>query len=228
MEVPSDIYEDAMEQNHYRITRMMTRIQMHVNLGNNLKMNQWHFVKYNGIAYRIEGVLISTMRYNYMHMFPEGTYGCASCGKQNTMNHVDKCYVSAMHGLIICPTCSDPAFDHALVASLTHVTEKDIQMSSNTRCVTVFDQTMNEEELTILEHEDILNLEALTHNHNSEFIYVNNKTMGIIRTEFLARRVLRRWRAFLHRQLQSRLFKVLYHCAGLNMTTSVILSKTVV
>lgn len=224
MNVPIELYQQAMDQNRYRMERMVARMQMHVNLGCKFSFMQWNLVKHNGVAYRIEGVLISTMRYNYIHMFPEGSYECAECGMMKEMDYKRKCYGSTSHGMLVCPSCADDTFDQPLMASLTHVSEWDVKTDA---CISIINETSTEEELCMREEESMKNLEGLKDNMNSEFIYVQNKTMATIRAEFLAKRVIRKWRAHVRHQVQSKVFKILYHCVNMDMNAAVMLSKTV-
>ncbi len=224
MDVPADLMQEAMAQNRYRIERMIARMQMHVNLGCKFSFMQWNMVKYNGVAYNIEGVLISTMRYNYMHMFPEGSYECAECGNMNDMDHEHKCYASTNHGMIVCPTCADNAVDHPLMASLTHVSEWDVKTDA---CMSIFDRRMSDEELHHREEQNKKTLEGVNVNMQAEWVYLQNKKMKDIRADFLAKRVVRKWRELVRHQVRSRVFKVLYHCARMDMNSSVILSKNV-
>lgn len=218
-------YNETMEENRVRVSRLNSRIDTHRNLGCKIDITRWNFVKHNGVALRLEGVLISTMRYKYLNIYPEGRYECAECSEMHAMDWEKPCHMSAAHGMIICPECADTTMDRHLVTSLTHVDEFD--MKTDGTDPVIVDLCLSEEDLVIMEEEKQKTLAGLTENWDVEYIYLNNQRMSDIRGRFLAKRVLHRWRALIRHQVQSRVFKVLYHCADMDMNTAIVLAKSV-
>ncbi len=221
-QISPEMFAEEMQHNQQQIGWLKSRLDMHRHLGCHLSIEQWNYVKHIKHAYRVEGVLISVMRYRHMQLFPEGRYECATCGDMHDMDHERKCYASALHGMIVCPSCASPNEDRVLVAYLNLVGAFDLQTMD---CVSIIDQTLSEEELTALDDEKKKHLEKLKTMMSSEFIYLDNKRITDIRAEFLAKRVLRQWRIFMRNRLRARLFKVLYFCADMDMNASVVLSK---
>lgn len=184
----------------------------------------WRFTQHNGVAYSVQGVLISSMRYKYLKMYPHGSLECSECLSFTEIDHEHHCYVSAVHGGLVCAECADVETDRRVHAYLDGLGPTDVH---NYEKFEFFDKRLDEDELVIREEELMKMMEGMNENMSCEFVYLNNKTIEHIRAEFLAKRVIRRWRNIVAARIKERVVRVLYHCVGMDFNASLVLAKSV-
>lgn len=223
MSIPESTMADIIIQNQERMERMMNYINLHVQSGNYIAMTNWDVTKHNGIAMLLQGVLLSTIEYEYMQMYPKGAYCCAMCKNMQNMSHETHCYFHDGLSSIVCEGCHTVA-DRCVKAYVEQLQEEDIGSAEYCNFI---DMRMSAEELKIEREEKRHIISNVNQISTTEFMYMNDKTIEDIREEMLAKRVIRKMRARILQRRRMNMFRVLYSCVGLGMDASIVLAQSV-
>lgn len=218
--------EAVVAENHARMMRMLEYMQNHTARQRFMYMNKWQITQHDDIGLKCQGVLVSTIKYEYMYVYPEGVYHCTRCEEECTMNHNTHCYYSEEYGSIVCPTCLETVGlqSRTVRAYIEGVTIKDIMP---TESIELIDQRKTEEELQNRREEVKNNLKTVNTKMNTEIMYYDDKTTEMFYEEFLAKRVVRRWKNYIESRRRAQVLKVLYLAVGLDMNASIMLARNV-
>lgn len=140
------------------------------------------------------------------------------------VDHKHNCFLSAMHGGLVCAKCADIETDRRVHAYLEGLGPMDVEPIMSFEFI---DKRFDEEEMQIRQEELMKTMEGMNENLSCEYIYLKNKKIEDIREEFLAKRVVRRWKKMVHTRVRERVVRVLYHCAGMDFNASIMLAKSV-
>lgn len=224
MSLPQQLFDEMFDENRNRLWRLMGFLQAHIGMGHFVQMNKWQITKHNGIGLLAQGVLLSTMEYSYMNVYPEGVYHCAKCKTSHVMDHKTACFYSNDVGAIICQDCKGAYQDSYIVkAYVEGIPANGIQCSDS---IEVLNMEYSADELAQKREESREGMRALNENQNTPFMYYGDKTITDFYHELIARRVCRRWRYVLERRRKLRLVKVLYSCVGLDMNAAIFLARS--
>lgn len=212
-----------------RMNRMMSWIMKHHSHNLSYCMTTWQMVKHKDVGIRLEGVLISTIEYSYMCMYPKGVYQCGLCEK---LRNMDKDHVGlwdASRSCIICQECNathqiPPHNVMNVYTRLEGISESELQHND---CIEWVDNTPTSDEMTQMHNDRITWLETINKNYNSEWVYCMNKNMSDIRQEILAKRVIRRWRQRIVQNIKTKTAQILYNAVGLNIDAAIVLANQV-
>lgn len=224
MALPLDRLTEVMAENQERISLMMYRIAQHTSHGRAFCMTHWDVTKHNDVSFHVEGVLISTLPFVYMKMYPCGTFECSRCECIENMSFEKHCFWDVHTNGIVCAKCREHV-SHTIYASLDFVTEHELSSIDDCKFI---DKTVSQKEIDIKNKGLQEHLSTINRNMSVEYIYIDNKKISDIRHSILARRVFRKWRALVQYRNRVRVCRVLYHCIGLDIHASLVLCQSVV
>jgi len=223
MTLPTNRLAEVMADNQERISVMMSRIAEHTSQGRAFCMTHWDVTKHNDVSFHLEGVLISTLPFVYMKMYPCGTFECSRCNCNVKISHEQHCFWDANTNGIVCSNCKEQMTPR-ICAMLDFVTEHDFSSIDDCKFI---DKTTPQIQIETKDNELQHHLKTINQNMSVEYIYHNNKKIKDIRDAFLAQRVFRKWRRLVECRCRQRVFKVLYHCVELDIHASLVLCQSV-
>lgn len=225
MTLPAEVFERIAPENDRRMWRMLGYMQAHTSMGYYFFMNKWQITTQNGVALYSQGVLLSTLEYDFMDIYPEGEYQCSMCGNHRSMDHQTHCFYSNDTAAVICPHCVNEAV-HAqpVKARVEGISYQYVMPSEN---VEFIDMRMSPADLESQRKIHREHLKSLNTNMDSPYMFYNDKTLELLYKEHLAKRVVRRWRKYMERHRRSHVMKVLYHCVGMDMNASIMIARNI-
>lgn len=223
MSLSADRLAEVMADNQERISLMMARIAQHTSQGRAFCMTHWDVTKHNDVSFHVEGVLISTLPFVYMKMYPCGTFECSRCECTISMSHEHHCFWDANTSGIVCNHCKEQVTP-SICAMMDFVTEQDFSSIDDCKFI---DKTIPQTQIEAKDNELQQHLQTINQNMSVEYIYHNNKKIKDLRDSCLARRVFRRWRRVVECRYRTQVCKVLYHCVGLDIHASLVLCQSI-
>lgn len=221
MSISDETMAEIIINNQERMQRLMSMIATHTSNHHYINMNKWDVTKHNGIALLAQGVLLSTIEYEYMEMYPKGQFYCPKCERTLSMSHNEPCYFSSHSSCMACATCKEDG-DRCVKAYVEHLQEKDI---GTPEICDFIDMRMDNQQLCELRIEKRNMLSKVNELPNTEFMYMDDKTIEDIRGEMLAKRVFQKLRSKVQKKRQLMLFRVLYDAVGLGLDASIIFAQ---
>lgn len=207
---------------------LIQAIPAHVLSGNTIIIDKWECFHDEEFGIRMESTLVSPVVQDTLRMYMCGSYTCACCKAAHTMDATTFMYLNGETKQLTCPPC---------------ILAIPIQMRRNIRPVVVKLDTSTPfipspihtyhdlrpktpEERAQREQHYKETCEKVAEVH--DMVYLQGKSIRDVRSDFLAKRVVRKWRQHVQKRLVSRMFYVLYHGCNMGLDASVVLANNTV
>lgn len=215
--------QEIMEDNNNRMLTMMGYIYAHTSMGHGFQMDCWKATLHKDVAFQLEGVLISTIVYDSVVLYPAGVFTCSCCGQSRQIDHQSHCFISHDSG-IVCIHCKGDLSLRPLNSVLEFVTVKDL---NNAEYIQFVDMRKDMQSIEAKEKELKEHMEAMNKRTDLEFVYVDNKKTVDLYHDMLAKRAVLRWKAFVQKKREWKMFRVLYNVVGMDLNAAFVLARQV-
>jgi hypothetical protein len=200
--------------------RVFQAFTTHMTAGHAMDIREWHCVHVEELHIRVEGVLVSPDVRDMVFAYPCGTFGCSECGEMCPMDETHGAWHHTEHG-ILCHNCSIAHGIGGVSMSVSIETSEFHPVSTVVRYEDRRPRT------------DIERLAKTAYYHSicekvadvNDFVFLAGKTLADVVADRRARRVVTKWRDWVRRRRQFRLYRIFYLGAGLDLDGAMCLAK---
>jgi hypothetical protein len=191
-----------------KICRLVLSMYQHHMHGKAMTLTGWKMVLREDFSVRMEDTLVSPMVCDVMDVFPCGTYECGCCGQQHTMSQVERCMFDPVSQHMTCMECHT-LHKPPLASMLTYTLDwKESMEVEPSEYIELEDCRPSEDAKK--DSRDTFHAICAKFAQTQGLTFLDGKSIADLRRAQLARRVFRRWRAFVHKRWVLKTFRVLY------------------
>jgi hypothetical protein len=205
-----------------KVDELIRCLYGHVMKGYMVHIDSWLLEMFDDYQYKVEGVLVSVRPETSAHLFPRGMYQCGCCGGMTVLDRKNITYWDEDHGRMVCRECRIQEVKVMLpvVATFSNIAKEQYD-NIRRPCIEIQDKRRQEGHMERMD--ELGNRLADTLGGT----YFQNRDGKGMREYFLAKRVIRRMRAWRERCRRRYIAKILYECGGIGKDAAWIQSMCV-
>lgn len=216
-----NVFEQSAELNEWRLAELMDRAMTHhYRHGHTMRLDGWDCTKRSRYEVHLDASLIYIDKVTIIDFHPRGCFDCHRCHKATQMSSAEYAYFDYNQEAMICTKCNDKV-KHTMVPAYPRMVARvfgDVELDSYEH-VRMIDHAANYRRAAI-QRTITLKRAARIVEQNPGFIFIDGKSAQEIRQDFLARRVLRKMREHVARQLREKVAYVIAKMTNINAETA--------